>query len=648
MRARTTRGRHRMPRGPALRRKTPETLRSAAETTKDALPATGGGGIARLPVVLGWTLFLLFKAAPVLSVVILVLQVVASGTAGFMLVELGDVLAAADAAARRGAPLSAITTQVVLLAAVFITVALAGMLLNSLNVILAEKVTWHVSERVLDVAVNAEAVHFDTPDFHDRLTRAQAAAARPALITQNLLGFVGSTSTLVSLSGVLTLLSPWLLPLMVLVAVPPLVARSRFSRGIHRLTREHSESDRRRGYLQTLLTSRGSATEVRTYGLAGFLRDRNDALHDVRQAGLHRTVRQAISRFLVGSTLSTAILIGCVVLLAELVLSGQVPLAVATVGGATMLQFSGALSVLVVSTNQLYESALYIADFREFHVLLPALRAARARNEGVPAPHDFETITVENVTFTYPEAPRPAVDGVSLTLRRGELIALVGGNGSGKTTLAKLLSNLYQPQQGRIAWDGTDIADVDPDQLRDSVGVLFQDFGRYLLSVAENIGVGRVGDLTDQVMITAAGRRAGVDEFVCELPDGYDTQLGRMFTGGTDLSGGQWQSLALARVFFRAAPLVILDEPTAAMDPVAEQNLYRGIRELYVGRTVLLISHRLTSTRHADRIYVLDQGRLAEEGTHQQLMDHDGVYARLYRIQDETQSTGLTGPSTSP
>lgn len=240
------------------------------------------------------------------------------------------------------------------------------------------------------------------------------------------------------------------------------------------------------------------------------------------------------------------------------------------------------------------------------------------------------------------------MDGVSLTLRRGELIALVGGNGSGKTTLAKLLSNLYQPQQGRIAWDGTDIADVDPDQLRDSVGVLFQDFGRYLLSVAENIGVGRVGDLTDQVMITAAGRRAGVDEFVRELPDGYDTQLGRMFTGGTDLSGGQWQSLALARVFFRAAPLVILDEPTAAMDPVAEQNLYRGIRELYVGRTVLLISHRLTSTRHADRIYVLDQGRLAEEGTHQQLMDHDGVYARLYRIQDETQSTGLTGPSTSP
>ncbi|MDX3732668.1 ABC transporter ATP-binding protein [Streptomyces caniscabiei] len=602
-------------------------------------------GLARLPAVLGWTLYLLVKAAPVLGVVILALQVISSGAAGYMLVELGDVLVAASAAASAGQPLSSITPTVIPLAAVFITVSLAGLLNGSLMVILSEKVTWYVSERVLDVAVNAEAIHFDTPAFHDRLTRAQAAGGRPALITQNLLAFVGAISTLVSLSGVLTILSPWLLPLLLLMAVPPLLARSLFSRDVHRMTRDFSEPDRRSVYLRNLLISRGSATEVRTYGLTFFLRGKNEDLHRVRQNRLHRLVRTAASRFMINGVLSTAMLVACVVLLAELVLSGRVPLATATVGAATMLQFSGALGMLVLSTNQLYESALYIDDFRDFHQLLPTLRSARARTEGIPAPHDFETVHVDNVSFTYPGASRPALCDVSLELTRGEVIALVGGNGSGKTTLAKLLCNLYQPERGRITWDCTDIAEVDADQLRESVAVLFQDFGRFLFSVTENIGIGRVKDLDDQTMINNAARRAGADTFVQDLSEGYDTQLGSVFTGGTDLSGGQWQSLALARVFFRAAPLVILDEPTAAMDPVAEQTLYRGIRELYVGRTVLLISHRLISTRHADRIYVLDKGQLAEAGTHEELMGMDGVYARLYRIQDETQSTGLTGPA---
>jgi ATP-binding cassette subfamily B protein len=264
------------------------------------------------------------------------------------------------------------------------------------------------------------------------------------------------------------------------------------------------------------------------------------------------------------------------------------------------------------------------------------MRAGLLRKQaGEPAPAGFQRLRVEHVGFAYPESERPALEDVSLELRRGEIIALVGENGSGKTTLAKLLCGLYRPTSGRVTWDDRDVTAFDPTSLRRGIAVLFQDFCHYFLSLRENIGVGRHELAEDVAAIATAARQAGADRFVERMPQGYETLLGQEFEGGHDLSIGQWQRVALARAFMRDASFVILDEPTASLDARAEHDLFESIRELFRGRTVLLISHRFSSVRSADRIYVLRQGRLEESGSHDELMRRRGVYAELFNLQAE-------------
>jgi ABC-type multidrug transport system fused ATPase/permease subunit len=264
------------------------------------------------------------------------------------------------------------------------------------------------------------------------------------------------------------------------------------------------------------------------------------------------------------------------------------------------------------------------------------------RRPTAPAPAGFRRLEVDNVTFAYPTGTEPALLDVSLEVRAGEVVALVGENGSGKTTLAKLLARLYTPGARTIRWDGTDVASVDPDALRLGVAVIFQDFLRFHLPARDNVGLGRHEAMADLERIVEAAARADADAFLRELRSGYDTMLGPEFLGGTDLSVGQWQRLALARAFFRDAPFIVLDEPTASLDARAEHELFEKLRTLLSGRTVLLISHRFSSVRSADRIYVLQSGRIVEEGTHDELMSENGVYAELFTLQAAAYRDGVT------
>ncbi len=317
-------------------------------------------------------------------------------------------------------------------------------------------------------------------------------------------------------------------------------------------------------------------------------------------------------------------------LLLVLFLDARIGLAAAAAAAYGARQLRSRVDSLITGVARLYQSGLYLDDLHAFVLLKPVVEAARptAKADG-----PFSRLTVENVSFAYPGTDRLVLRDVSVDIGRGEVIALVGENGCGKTTLAKLLCQLYRPQSGRILWDGEDTATVDPRSLQESIAVVFQDFVRYQLDAHSNVALGRPERMEDWDAVVDAARAAGAHEFLATLPQGYDTLLSRAFAGGEDLSIGQWQRVALARAFFRDAEFLVLDEPTAALDAKAEHDLFESVRRLCHGRSVLLISHRLSSVRSADRIYVLDGGEVVEQGSHDELMAAGHLYARLFNLQ---------------
>ena len=315
-----------------------------------------------------------------------------------------------------------------------------------------------------------------------------------------------------------------------------------------------------------------------------------------------------------------------------------------------MQQLTGRLATITAATSKLIESGMFLDDYRDFVTLADAAAAARTETARAPraavrrdAPH----VALDGVTFTYPAAAAPAVREVSLEIRPGETVALVGGNGSGKTTLVKLLAGLYRPDRGRVLWHGEDAAAIPHEEIAEDMTVLFQDYLEYHLTALDNVAFGRAGRDGTLEDVVAAATQAGANEFLDRLPAGYGTRLGLEFHGGHELSGGQWQRLALARAFYRGGSFLILDEPTASLDPRAERALFEQMRRLAAQRSVLLISHRFSSVRSADRIYVLDDGRIVESGSHDELMAVDGLYAEMFTIQ-ATAFLGGPLPTASP
>jgi ABC-type multidrug transport system fused ATPase/permease subunit len=520
----------------------------------------------------------------------------------------------------------------VLVALVVVTVALdlARAIQTEQGRVLGELVGRKAIDRVLDVATRIDLLAFESPEFYDRLQRARAQGQFRALQTVNgLLGILGSSVAAVSIILALAALQPILLPFVVIGYLPLWIVASLNTRDLYHFTRGMTPNERQRNYLQNVLMGRHPAKEVRAFNLSQFLRRRYDGLYDERIAELRSLARRRTGRSLLGSLASSGVMVATIAMLSYLYVSDRMSLAATGTAVFALYQLASQLRGMHMSATSLYEATLFIRDYSTFLELEPAVETAPAK----PAPSAFEVLRAEDVSFTYPESAFRAVDGVSLEIRRGEVIALVGENGSGKTTLAKMLAGLYRPERGRILWDDTDLADVDAEELRRSVAVVFQDFERYLLPARENVGLGRHERVDDFDEIVAAARRADADDFISALPDSYETMLGREFAGGYDLSIGQWQRIALARAFFRDAPFVILDEPTAALDARAESRLFERMRELLEGRSVVLISHRFSSVRSADRIYVLHEGRIIEQGSHSELMGEEGLYAELFGLQ---------------
>jgi ATP-binding cassette, subfamily B, bacterial len=433
--------------------------------------------------------------------------------------------------------------------------------------------------------------------------------------------------------GALIVLQPLLLPL-VLVSIVPLVLIGRLgARRQFEFAKERVLGDRQRDYLRSVLTGKDEAKEVRAFGSGAELRSRYERLYDDYLKQLRRFRRKQMA-FSFLQSMSTFAIVGVwAVFVGSLFISGRTSGANLGAAAVAMPILLGRVFGFVQRINGLYTSSLFIQDYRDFLQMKPSAQVeARSADSAAAA---FRELVVEDVHFTYPGSSTPALHNVNLVIRTGEVVALVGENGSGKTTLAKLLSRLFHPGSGRVLWDGVDVATLDAAAVQKHISVIFQDFVRYQLSATDNIGLGRSAALSDREAIVTAASAAGADEFLGGLTHGYETILSKAF-GGVDLSIGQWQRVALARAFFRNAPFIVLDEPTASLDARAEHALFDTIRGLRQGRTVLLISHRFSTVRSADRIYVLKDGTIVESGSHDELMAFGGLYAELYSLQAST------------
>ncbi|WP_437526910.1 ABC transporter ATP-binding protein [Sorangium sp. So ce726] len=496
---------------------------------------------------------------------------------------------------------------------------------------------------ILEKALSLSLVHFEDPEFYDQLTRARReASSRPASVVTESFSLVQNLITLAGYAALLVGFSALAVLALVLAAVPATVAEARFSGAAFRLRNWRSPEARRLNYLEYVLANDGHAKEVKLFGLGPTFLERYKAL----AASFYRedsalAVRRAGWSYGL-SLLGTAAFYGCYGAMAAGAAAGRLSLGEMVLYVAAFRQGQQAFQAVLAGVGGMYEHNLYMSNLFQYLAIPTGEPTAPPAGSGgalVPlsaeGAHD-RGVRFEGVGYRYPGQSRWALRGIDLHIPSGQSLALVGHNGAGKTTFIKLLARLYEPTEGRILLDGKDLRAWEPDALRRRIGVVFQDFNQYQLTLRENVGVGSVEHLADEPRVARAVAEGGADEVVTVVPGGLDAQLGRWFKGGVELSGGQWQKVALARAFMREqADILVLDEPTAALDAEAEHAVFQRFRSLSKGRTTIVISHRFPTVRMADRIVVLDGGRIVEEGTHDELVARGQRYARMFALQAE-------------